>query len=71
VLTIRRISIVLILLLGYLYFHYVVGYYSLVSIGMISFAAVAQFCPAVIGGIFWKGATKKGASFFFKLPLVE
>ncbi|MCK4767131.1 MAG: histidine kinase [Desulfobacula sp.] len=60
-LIIRRVSILLIVLLGYLYFHYVVGYYSLVSIGMISFAAVAQFCPAVIGGIFWKGATRSGA----------
>ena len=59
-LIIRRISILLIVLLGYLYFHYVVEYYSLVSIGMISFAAVAQFCPAVIGGIFWKGATRLG-----------
>lgn len=60
-LVIRRISILGIVLLGYLYYHYVVGYYSLVSIGMISFAAVAQFCPAVIGGIFWKGATRAGA----------
>ncbi len=60
-LIIRRISILLIVLLGYIYFHYVVEYYSLVSIGMISFAAVAQFCPAVIGGIFWKGATRTGA----------
>lgn len=60
-LIIRRTSILLIVLLGYVYFHYVVGYYSLVSIGMMSFAAVAQFSPAVIGGIFWKSATRKGA----------
>jgi len=62
-LIIRRISILLIVLLGYVYFHYVLEYeyYSLISIGMISFAAVAQFCPAVIGGIFWKGATRRGA----------
>jgi signal transduction histidine kinase len=32
-----------------------------VSIGLISFAAVAQFAPAVLGGIFWKGATRRGA----------
>lgn len=62
-LIIRRISILLIVLLGYLYFHYVVEYYSLVSIGMISFAAVAQFGPSLIGGIFWKGATRSGALF--------
>ncbi|MCP3939940.1 MAG: histidine kinase [Desulfobacteraceae bacterium] len=58
---IRRASILLILVLGYLYFHFVVEYYALVSIGMISFAAVAQFGPAILGGIFWKGATKSGA----------
>ncbi len=60
-LIIRRISILLIVLMGYLYFHCVVELYTLVSIGKISFAAVAQFCPAVIGGIFWKRATKRGA----------
>ena len=30
------------------------------AIGLISFAAVAQFAPAVIGGIYWKGATRAG-----------
>jgi len=32
-----------------------------VSIGLISFAAVAQFAPVVLGGIFWKGGTRRGA----------
>ena len=36
-------------------------HYSLVSIGMVSFTAVAQFTPAIIGGIFWKGGNRKGA----------
>ncbi|MBU2630613.1 MAG: histidine kinase, partial [Proteobacteria bacterium] len=60
-LNIRRASILLMLFLGYLYFHFVVEYYALVSIGMISFTAVAQFAPSIIGGIFWKGATRSGA----------
>ncbi|MFH2059157.1 MAG: sensor histidine kinase [Pseudomonadota bacterium] len=60
-LNIRRASIFLILILGYLYFHLVVEYYSLVSIGLISFTAVAQFAPAIIGGIFWKEANRSGA----------
>jgi diguanylate cyclase (GGDEF)-like protein len=34
---------------------------ALASIGLISFAAVAQFAPAVLGGIYWKGATRAGA----------
>jgi Na+/proline symporter/signal transduction histidine kinase len=58
---IRRGSIVLVLLLGYAYFHYLGGFYALVSIGLMSFAAVAQFAPALIGGIFWKGGTRSGA----------
>jgi hypothetical protein len=58
---IRRGAIVAILLLGYLYFRLAGEAYALVSIGLISFAAVAQFAPAVLGGIFWKGATRLGA----------
>ena len=47
-----------ILLLGYLYFRLAGEAYALVSIGLISFAAVAQFAPAILGGIFWKGGTR-------------
>jgi len=58
---IRRGAILGILLLGYLYFHLAGEAYALVSIGLISFAGVAQFAPAALGGIFWKGATRNGA----------
>ncbi|HTQ74912.1 MAG TPA: sensor histidine kinase [Burkholderiales bacterium] len=58
---IRRGAIVLILLLGYLYFKLAGEAYALVSIGLISFAAVAQFGPVILGGIFWKGGTRAGA----------
>ena len=58
---IRRGAIVLILLLGYLYFKLAGEAYALVSIGLISFAAVAQFAPPILGGIFWKGGTRAGA----------
>jgi Na+/proline symporter/nitrogen-specific signal transduction histidine kinase len=60
-LSIRRWSIVLVLLLGYAYFHFIAEFYSLVSIGLISFVAVAQFAPAFIGGMYWKGGTRLGA----------
>lgn len=60
-LLIRRLSIVLVLLMGYAYHHYAGEYYPLVSIGLVSFAAVAQFAPAVFIGIFWKGGTRSGA----------
>ena len=35
--------------------------YSMVSIGMISFAAVLQFVPTILGGIFWRKGNKAGA----------
>jgi len=60
-LNIRRAAIVLILLLGYLYFQIAGEAYALVSIGLISFAAVAQFGPALFGGMYWRGATRAGA----------
>jgi len=31
------------------------------GIGLISFAAVAQFAPALFGGMYWKGGTRHGA----------
>jgi Na+/proline symporter/nitrogen-specific signal transduction histidine kinase len=61
ILGIRRGAIVMVLLLGYLYFRLAGEAYALVSIGLISFAAVAQFGPPIIGGIYWRGATRRGA----------
>ena len=60
-LAIRRTVIVLLLLLGYVYFRVAGEAYALVSIGLISFAAVAQFAPSLLGGLFWKGGTRNGA----------
>lgn len=60
ILAIRRVAILVILLLGYLYFRLTGQSSSLVSTGLISFAAVAQFAPAILGGIYWKGATRLG-----------
>jgi Na+/proline symporter/nitrogen-specific signal transduction histidine kinase len=60
-LTIRRAAIIAIMLMGYLYYMLAGEAYALVSIGLISFAAVAQFAPAVIGGLYWKGGTRQGA----------
>jgi hypothetical protein len=60
-LTIRRCSIVAVLLLGYFYFRFTGEFFTLVSVGLISFVAVTQFAPAILGGIFWKGANRLGA----------
>ncbi len=58
---IRRAAIVVILLLGYVYFRAAGEAYALVGIGLISFAAVAQFAPAMFGGMYWKQGTRSGA----------
>jgi len=60
-LAIRRITIVFGMLLAYTYYRVAGEAYALVAIGLISFAAVAQFAPAIFGGIYWKGGTRSGA----------
>jgi Na+/proline symporter/nitrogen-specific signal transduction histidine kinase len=61
VLGIRRATIVAVLLLGFAYFRAAGEATALVSIGLVSFAAVAQFGPALLGGIFWKEGNRNGA----------
>jgi signal transduction histidine kinase len=58
----RRLIIVVILMLAYGYYRFIGGRYALVSIGLVSFVAVAQFAPATLGGLYWKGGSKKGAT---------
>ena len=60
VLTSRRISIGLILLLGYLYFQLSGGGAALAAIGLVSFTGVAQILPSLLGGLFFRGATRSG-----------
>ena len=60
-LAIRRVTIVVVVMLAYAYFRITGETNSLVSIGLISFAAVAQFGPVIIGGIYWHGGTRIGA----------
>ncbi|MGC9419733.1 MAG: ATP-binding protein [Rhodovulum sp.] len=61
VLRARRLSIAGVLFLGYLYYRLSGGSEALAAIGLISFAGVAQFLPALLGGILWRGATRLGA----------
>ena len=59
---IRRVAIVLILLLGYLYHALIGDSYSLVTIGLVSFVGAAQFAPSMLIGMYWRGATRAGAT---------
>lgn len=57
----RRLSIAGVLFLGYLYFRMSGGGSALAAIGLISFTGVVQVLPAMLGGLFWRGATRSGA----------
>jgi sigma-B regulation protein RsbU (phosphoserine phosphatase) len=57
----KRLAIAVTIFLGYAYYHLIGESYTLVNIGLISFAAVAQFGPAFFGGLYWRRATKAGA----------
>ena len=57
----RRMSIAGVLGLGYLYYSLSSGSEALAAIGLIAFVGVAQILPAMLGGIFWRGATRVGA----------
>jgi Na+/proline symporter/signal transduction histidine kinase len=62
-LRVRRISILGITLLAYLYFHAIEAGMLLASIGLLSFSAAAQFAPALLIGIYWPRASRTGALF--------
>ncbi|WP_282024951.1 ATP-binding protein [Limimaricola cinnabarinus] len=62
VLTARRLSILGVLGLGYVYFRLSGGGAALASIGLVAFVGVVQVLPALIGGLFWRGATRSGAA---------
>ncbi|MEM1344808.1 MAG: sensor histidine kinase [Pseudomonadota bacterium] len=57
----RRISIAAIFALGFFYFQLTGGSDALAAIGLIAFAGLAQVLPSLIGGLYWRGATRAGA----------
>ncbi|HUP92693.1 MAG TPA: hybrid sensor histidine kinase/response regulator, partial [Solimonas sp.] len=58
---IRRAAIVALVLLAYLYYRNFTGPGTLASIGLLSFAAVLQFTPALVGGLYWRRGAYPGA----------
>jgi Na+/proline symporter/nitrogen-specific signal transduction histidine kinase len=61
VLNSRRLSIGVILALGYIYFAVSGGSRALASIGLIAFVGMAQVLPALVAALWWRGATRTGA----------
>ncbi|AUQ58206.1 sensor histidine kinase [Phaeobacter inhibens] len=57
----RRLSIAGIMALGYFYYTLSGGGAALAAIGLISFTGISQMLPSLVGGLFWRGATRSGA----------
>lgn len=66
----KRIGIVVVIFLGYLYYRLLGESAALVNIGLISFVAATQFAPAVIGGLYWRQATRRGATIGLTLGFI-
>ncbi|WFC41829.1 PAS domain-containing hybrid sensor histidine kinase/response regulator [Pseudoxanthomonas sp. SE1] len=60
VLWIRRVAILLLALTAYSYYRSSSNDSTLASYGLMAFAAVAQFAPGLIGGLYWRGASRRG-----------
>lgn len=58
----KRLGIVIVILLGYLSYRTIGPVTTLVEMGLIAFAGVAQLAPAVLGALFWRRATRWGAN---------
>ncbi|QPC86756.1 response regulator [Mesorhizobium sp. NBSH29] len=61
ILNIRRAAIFIILFVAFLYYRESTNNARLASIGLMSFAAIAQLAPAFLGGLIWRGANARGA----------
>lgn len=61
ILNIRRAAIFIVLFVAFLYYREATTNTRLASIGLMSFAAIAQFAPAFVGGLVWRGANARGA----------
>jgi Na+/proline symporter/signal transduction histidine kinase/CheY-like chemotaxis protein len=62
ILWIRRVAILGVLLGAYGFFHLAPNAPSLMAIGTLALAAVAQFAPALIAAVYWPGASRAGVT---------
>ncbi|MEE9271926.1 MAG: PAS domain-containing hybrid sensor histidine kinase/response regulator [Robiginitomaculum sp.] len=59
-LVVRRSVIVILLILAYGYYRFAQNNAALAQIGLLSFAAAAQFAPALLGAIYWRQGKRNG-----------
>lgn len=56
----KRILILLIILLGFAFYLFLQTHQELTDLGLISFVAVAQFLPGIVGLLYWRKASQIG-----------
>ncbi|RCW79241.1 sensor histidine kinase [Paracoccus lutimaris] len=57
----RRMAIVAVIGAGWVYHQISGGTSALASMGIVAFSGMAQVVPAMISGLLWRGATRRGA----------
>jgi PAS domain S-box-containing protein len=58
---VRRATILALAMMAYAYHRGGVAEETLAQHGLLAFAAVAQFAPALLAGLYWRGASRAGA----------
>jgi Na+/proline symporter/signal transduction histidine kinase/ActR/RegA family two-component response regulator len=60
VLVVRRVAIIALSMMAYIYYRVAADTENLAATGLLAFAAVAQFAPALIAALYWRGASRRG-----------
>ncbi|RJL07014.1 sodium:solute symporter, partial [Paracoccus aestuarii] len=61
VLNARRVAILAVMAAGWVYHEASGGTAALAAMGLVAFTGMAQVLPAMLGGLMWRGANRKGA----------
>ncbi|TJZ78192.1 sensor histidine kinase [Paracoccus hibiscisoli] len=61
VLNARRMAILAVVAAGWVYHEASGGAAALAAMGLVAFTGMAQVLPAMLGGLLWRGANRKGA----------
>nr|WP_221195439.1 PAS domain-containing hybrid sensor histidine kinase/response regulator [Luteibacter sp. Sphag1AF] len=60
VLRVRRVAIIVLAAMAYAYYRIIADAENLAATGLLAFAAVAQFAPAIVSALYWRGASRVG-----------
>ncbi|MDT8438526.1 MAG: PAS domain-containing hybrid sensor histidine kinase/response regulator [Wenzhouxiangellaceae bacterium] len=66
----RRITIIALSLAGWAFYLALRDTEALAAIGLMAFAAVVQFAPGLVGGVYWQRASREGVTIGLLLGLI-